>query len=331
MRRLGHAWLGHVPKVCAKCLQAERAVNANVEPKHTSQHKSRSKLWVRPGARAGVMVVCAVVAIQSVCCADRRLEPASATVVAFRQVEPKTQAFAGAGVGDGGAVLGMETSPQDMLSEGLARYEKLVRDFTCVFWRQERIKGKLSPRQAINVAYRESPRTILMTWVRNAVQINRALYAEGRNLNGKGEPCAVVEPANRLVRLCAPKVTVPIHGWRARRSSRYAMDQFGFRMTLERISRVNRLAEEEGVLDLRHAGVDQVDGRPTYVLVRYLPYDDGGNGYPDAKLIVHIDQEWLLPLAIYAYADREGTVLLGSYVMTDVSLNTGLGDDAFTF
>ena len=48
-------------------------------------------------------------------------------------------------------------------------------------------------------------------------------------------------------------------------------------------------------------------------------------------MVLHLDQEWLLPTAVYCYADHEGKELLGSYVFTNVRLNTGLGDADFKF
>ncbi len=78
-------------------------------------------------------------------------------------------------------------------------------------------------------------------------------------------------------------------------------------------------------------GEGAIDGRPTYVLIRHLPYDGPNGTYPDALMVLHLDQEWLLPTAVYCYADREGKELLGSYVFTNVRLNTGLGDEAFEF
>jgi hypothetical protein len=62
-----------------------------------------------------------------------------------------------------------------------------------------------------------------------------------------------------------------------------------------------------------------------------LPYDGPEGTYPDARMVLHLDQEWLLPTAVYSYADHEGKDLLGSYVFTKVRLNPGLTDDAFKF
>ena len=94
---------------------------------------------------------------------------------------------------------------------------------------------------------------------------------------------------------------------------------------------VHKLALDRGVLDIRYDGPGRVDGRPTYVLVRHLPYSGPEGEFPDARLVLHLDQEWLLPVAIYSYGDREEKELLGSYVLTSVKLNQNFDDDTFKF
>ena len=97
------------------------------------------------------------------------------------------------------------------------------------------------------------------------------------------------------------------------------------------MDRVHKLARERGVLDIRYEGAGSVDGRPTYVLVRHLPYSGPEGEFPDARLVLHLDQEWLLPVAIHSYADREEKELLGSYVLTSVKLNQDFDDETFAF
>ena len=69
--------------------------------------------------------------------------------------------------------------------------------------------------------------------------------------------------------------------------------------------------------------------RPTYVFERRLPYTGDHGLYPDRLLVVHLDQECLLPTCCIAYADEAGTKLLGRYVITDVKFNVGLTDSDF--
>jgi hypothetical protein len=219
--------------------------------------------------------------------------------------------------------------PAELIDAALRHYQDGVRDYRCLFFKQERVHGRLKKRQGIQVAYREQPLSISMTWIENWNRVKRATYVEGRNVNREGEPCAIVEPAGAIARLVAGEVEIPIHGERARKAGRRTLDEFGFRAMLERFIRVNRLAASQGQLDLRYAGVGTFDRRPTYVIVRELPYAGEGGEFPDARLVLHIDQQWNLPVAAYSYADREEKTLLAAYEIKCVELNPHLSDDAF--
>lgn len=222
-----------------------------------------------------------------------------------------------------------QCDPMALLRLGIRNYDRDIKNYRCVFLRQERLNGKLTPRQTIEVLYRESPRAILMTWVRNVGQARRALYRETVRADGQIRSQLLVEPAGFIARLVAKQVTVPVRGRRARRAGRYTIDQFGFRAVLERVLRDSGLAQERGDLDLTYTGQGEIDGRPTLILVRRLPYTSPKGPYSDARLVLHLDREWLVPLAAYSYADPEGKTLLGSYVMTSVKLNQEFDDAAF--
>lgn len=224
-----------------------------------------------------------------------------------------------------------ERDPLGLVRLARERCERRIRDYSCIFIRQERIGEKLTPQQHIKVLYRNEPQSVLMTWVRNQDRVRRAVYVEGKLVDSDGAERALVEPSGALVRLAAKKLAIPIHGALARASSRRTIDQFGFSAMFKLMESVNKLALDRGVLDIRYEGQGSVDGRPTYVLVRHLPYSGPDGEFPDARLVLHLDQEWLLPVAIYSYADREEKELLGSYVLTSVKLNQDFDDETFAF
>ncbi len=226
----------------------------------------------------------------------------------------------------------VRSDPLGLARLGLERYEKQVREYRCVFLKQERLDGKLTPIQEIEVRYRESPLSVYMIWHRNADKAKRALFIDdGKNVNDKGEKMARVEPAGAIARLFVSNIDMPIHGPEARDSSRRFIDEFGFKSTLQLLAKFNKLAADNGALDIKYTGVGVIDGRPTYVIERHLPYTGPDGIYPDAKMVLHLDQEWLLPLAVYSYADDAGTQLLGSYIYTKIDLNPRFGKDAFKF
>lgn len=210
-------------------------------------------------------------------------------------------------------------------------YEKNVREYSCVFLKQERIGKKLSPLQEIEVLYRDQPLSVFMKWRRNPDQCRRVLYVAGRHVGKKGKQLALVEPNGAIVRLFVKKIKIAIDGSRSKKASRRTIDQFGFKSTLKLLADYNRLAEKRGVLKMSYEGEGTIDGRPTFVVVRHLPYTGPDCDYPDARMVIHFDQEWLLPVAVFSWADVDEKKLLGSYVMTKVRLNPGFSDSDFEF
>lgn len=206
-----------------------------------------------------------------------------------------------------------------------------IRDYTATFLKQEQIGGRLGPVQNIDIRFRSAPVSVFMHWRENADQARRVVYQDTPEFrDGKGRKIARIEPAGIIARALVSQVTREIDGADARAASRRTIGEFGFKSTLDLFERYNRLAiGKTGRLDLRYAGEGSVDGRPTFVLERRLPYTPGGP-YPDAKLVVHFDQEWLAPTAVYSFADEEGTLLLGSYVFTNVRINPGLSNSDFS-
>jgi hypothetical protein len=266
--------------------------------------------------------------------ADDRVSPASSAAASVPGGSPSAAAQ--------GPLIGPEAQawliefarrdPRGLLHQARERCQGATADFRCLFLKQERINGTLKPVEEIDTRFRADPLSVFMTWRRGADQAQRALFIDAPEfVDGAGQRLARVEPAGVLIRLVVSDVMVPIHDARARAASRRAIDEFGFRSTFEILERVNALADTRNELDFQYNGQGAVDGRATVILVRRLPYTGAGGPYPDAKLVLHLDQEWLLPTAVYSYTDPEGQELLGSYVFTQVQLNPGLSADDFRF
>lgn len=222
--------------------------------------------------------------------------------------------------------------PLGLVELGLRRYQERVRDYRCVFHKQERIDGKLGAQEEIEVRFRVEPTSVFMVWRRNADQVRRVLFIDdGRSLDSKGRKQARVEPNGAIARLFVRDIMLPINGKRAESASRRTIDEFGFGQTFRLFDRFNRVAAQRGELVVRYDGEGEIDGRPTFRLVRLLPYTGQGGMYPEARLEFHLDQETLLPTAVFAWGKADGAYLLGSYVFTDVQLNCGLSDADFRF
>ncbi len=170
-----------------------------------------------------------------------------------------------------------------------------------------------------------------MKWLQNPDECRRALYVADRYFDRKGNQLALVEPNGAIVRLFLKKTKVAIRGSFSKRASRRTIDQFGFKSTLDLLDEYNRIAEKRGVLKMMYEGEGTIDGRPTFIVVRHLPYTGADCEFPDARMVIHFDQEWLLPVAVYSWADFEENRLLGSYIMTKVRLNPGFTESDFEF
>ncbi len=204
-----------------------------------------------------------------------------------------------------------------------------TKDYTCRFNKRENVGGRLHAKETIRVRCREKPFSVDMVWVKNASAAERAMYVEGAWKDKKGNSLAWVKPKGAILQLIVPKIKQPIHGKRARKAARRSIDQFGFRNTLDLLIRYAERAYANGELELNMVGEGMIDGRPTWVFERFLPYSETRKTYPDALLRYHIDREWLVPVACYAYADRAGKKLLGSYEFGDVRFNVGLTNRDF--
>jgi hypothetical protein len=225
-----------------------------------------------------------------------------------------------------------KVDPLELLDRGWQHYRENIERYRCTLRKQERLADGLTEVQRVEVRFRESPRTVYMLWQEHADEVRRALYKDAPEfVDREGRKQARIEPAGAIARLFVKDLMIDIHGKRARESSRRTIDECGFHATFELLNQTNELAAEHGVLDIRHVGSGAVDNRPTHILVRELPYEGPDGPFPEARLVVHIDQEWLLPVAIYSYADRQERELLGSYVFTDVELNPQFSEDAFAF
>ena len=226
----------------------------------------------------------------------------------------------------------VKSDPLELVRLGHKRHDREIHDYRCTLIKQERLGGKLSPVQEVEVRFRNAPRAIYMLWRANEGDARRALYKDSPEyVDEDGQKLVRVEPAGAIARLFVTDIFMPLHGERARKASRRSLDECGFETLFELMDKYCTEARAADELKLSYIGLGEVDGRKTFMIERHLPYTGEGGKYPDAKMILHMDCEWLLPVAVESYADDAGTELLGRYVFTNVELNPGLTEDDFAF
>jgi len=214
-----------------------------------------------------------------------------------------------------------QEDPRKFLESALKYCQSRVQDYTCLFVKQERLEGKkLTKEQHIRVKFRAAPFAVFMKWVRNPSLVDRVLYVKGRYKDK-----ALVKPAGLLSWLVLGHVKRPVNGPDSAKMSRRRLDQFGFTNAYKLIMDVNARADKAGELKFEFKGEGELNKRKTFVLERFLPNKPT---YPDQHLVVHIDQEWLVPIGSYCY-DARGR-LLGKYEYRDVKFNVGLSWKEFS-
>jgi hypothetical protein len=206
-----------------------------------------------------------------------------------------------------------------LLEHCLAHYKVNRRDFTCRFFKEERIGGSLQPEQGVEVKFREKPFSVAFKWIKNTPIADRMLYVEGK-YGGK----MLVRPASPLARLVAPTVAKPPDDPEVFKRTLRPVTQFGFRRGMEAAIADYRRAADAG--DLKMAGGEyfEVEGRQTLRITRILP---DGKDYPSNVTHFYIDTDHLVPVSIVSHGWNDE--LLSRYVYKDVKFDAGLTDAHF--
>ena len=222
--------------------------------------------------------------------------------------------------------------PYAFLKLAQERYNEQVRSYRVMITKQENVGGHMSAVQETELRYRRDPELIYMLWTKNAESAKRALFKadDPKCFDEDGNKYARVEPSG-LARLIVSDIMVPIHGAFAEGASRHTMDNAHFGAFFRMVFQYTDLAMKKGEVELLYKGQGEVAGRPTIVIERHLPYDGPKGEYPDRRLVMHFDAEYLLPAAVYQWGDMDEKELLGRYIYTDLSINPGFSEADFTF
>ncbi len=204
-----------------------------------------------------------------------------------------------------------------LLEMAVDRYDRTIRNYSGTFTKQERIRGELGPRQVIAFKFRQEPFSLFMEWKENPLGADRLLYVEGQN-----DDKMLVHPTGLMKWVKCLKLGP--NSKQARKSTLRPCEKFGFRRNILEALKIYRLAKQNAELTIKSSGPETIDGREYLILERILPEK---KGYPTARLVVHLDLEYILPVQITCY-DRQGN-LISRYAFTDLKFNTNLTDKDF--
>ena len=206
-----------------------------------------------------------------------------------------------------------------LLRKGLERYDSSVRDYTCLFIKQERIGGQMRPAQHVRVKFMDKPFSVAMEWTRNIPLGDRVIYIKGEN-NGM----MLIRPKGIWKNLLGTVARDP-ESKQVMANTLRPVTQFGFRRSLESLLEVYELSEKRGEAVNTFEGYGEIDGQKVFVLQRMLPARED---YPAKKTRVYIGVETLAPLGVdgWDWDDQ----LFCSYRFQDVKFNAGLTATDFT-
>ncbi len=212
--------------------------------------------------------------------------------------------------------------------------ERNYDNYTCTFVKQERMKGKLGKEQHIDVKFMEQPRSVAMTWTKNAPVGDALVYVEDKFKNSEGKSQMVVRPQSKfLQKLTGGSVLRIPDGRDAMKNTLRPCTMFGFRNGIDSLIEVYQAARDNNECTEQFGGFTKVAGRDCIVLVRFLPQgtyvvDGEKREYPAKKTIVCIDVNNLMPLRVigYDWEDR----LSCSYEYRKVDFGANLRNEDFT-
>jgi hypothetical protein len=225
--------------------------------------------------------------------------------------------------------------PLAALIQARERHVQAVSDYRCTLVKQELLPSGMSPEQELDVMHRLEPYSVVITYTRNASLVNRVVYVKGRwtdpDADDPNERELAVAQPGAVAQLLIKSLKTPIHGPMSKEAARRAVDEFGFKRTLDLLIKYCETAKSRGELGLKYCGETHFDGRPVWVIRRSLPYTGEGGIYPDRTAEMYIDKEYHVPIAVYCYSDdqRNPQALLGKYEYRDIRFDVGLVDSDF--
>lgn len=214
--------------------------------------------------------------------------------------------------------------PIEFLQQGLDRYTKEVQGYRCIFDKQEKVNGKLRPKETIRVHFREQPFSVHMEWLKGRERAFKSLFVEGENDN-----LIYVRVLHATLGLKLPK---KVDADDVRATSRFPVTQFGMYLGAKDTVEHMRRAQEEGRLHVKYVGIErflELGNRLCYKFVR-TPYDppEGLAKENLNELTIYIDAQTRLQVGS-VLKDTEGK-LIAEYYFREIELNPTFDEKQFT-
>jgi hypothetical protein len=211
--------------------------------------------------------------------------------------------------------------PIAFLENCLRRHQGQVKGYTAILEKQERINGKLMPKEVIEVHFREEPHSVHLRWLEGARRAQQALYVQGEN-NGM----MLARPTGRLLGLLLLERDPDSD--EAREGGRYSLKEFGLRKGTERVLKAWKAARANGGLFVELLGEEklkQAGDRTCYVLRRSRYQKPEADGIMEAT--IYVDKETWVQVGT-VLRDKDGE-LIASYYFRNIKFNPEFKPDQF--
>jgi hypothetical protein len=223
-----------------------------------------------------------------------------------------------------------QASPMDeplrLIHEAQQAYQN-VRDYTCLLIKQERVNGRLPPRNVMEMKVRTQPFSVYLRWIEPRSEAGQEVcYVAGKN-DGKMR----VHPKGVLGSF-AGFISLDPNDPRARQTSKRSITEAGIGNMIERFARA---WENERRLNLTsQVQVAEYDyNRRRCTRVEILHPDNGNGHFLYYRDILYFDKETHLPIRLefYDWPRQTGDPgqLVEIYSFANMRLNVGLGDNVF--
>jgi len=204
------------------------------------------------------------------------------------------------------------------LEIGLRRYAEL-KDYTCIYYKQERLGDELQGVETILLKYREKPKAIYMKWLDGPWKGREMIYNETLSQ----DKVRVRESGFLGVIPIWIHYTSPI----AMRGTNHPAIEVGLKFMLELNLREYKKAFANKELARKNHGIQTVDGHKVFVMENIMTRNNPQARYYCHRVKQYMDyQRALEPKAEVFNWDNE---LQESFIYTKIKLNAGLTDKDF--
>ncbi|HEX5446720.1 MAG TPA: DUF1571 domain-containing protein [Pirellulales bacterium] len=211
----------------------------------------------------------------------------------------------------------------DLARKSLGRL-KTIRDYQCIFQRQERVGGKLQEETRMEMKVRQEPFSVYMRFIEPASSAGQeVIYVEGRN-DGK-----LLAHATGLAQAVGTWALDP-NGMIAMRGCRYPITEAGMTKLVEKLLELGAKKHLFQDSQIEIGSIEFADRPCTRVEIRN-PAPVGDFRLAVARIV--IDDQWNVPVHFEAFewpvTPGAEPVLLENYSYLDVQFDVGLTDRDF--